>query len=260
MNAFMEYDFDVSRILLAVLVKAGTGAPVHKNRAGHGLAYHIEGDRIYDFGDTRIRARPGDLLYLPKGSDYTVTNITPGDCLAINFLLAGPAVFPPFGIRIKKEGGIPAGFRAAENAWRTRTPGFSLKCKAELYQILYAMRREYEQSYIPKSRSAILTPALEEIHRSYTSGVPDIEALAALCGISQTYFRRIFAGTVGMPPSRYIRELRLTRARELLASGLYSVHEAALASGFADEAYFSREFRKAAGVPPSQYRKERTNE
>ena len=78
--------------------------------------------------------------------------------------------------------------------------------------------------------------------------------LAQMCGVSETYFRRIFLNAKGCSPIDYINNLKLSRAKELLGSGMYSISEVAEQSGFHDESYFSRFFKKQTGVAPSKYK------
>ena len=53
---------------------------------------------------------------------------------------------------------------------------------------------------------------------------------------------------------KYINDLKLKRAKELLISGLYSVSEAAVQAGFSDLSYFSRFFKENVGVSPNEYK------
>ena len=75
-----------------------------------------------------------------------------------------------------------------------------------------------------------------------------------MCGITPEYFRKLFKSFYGISPLKYINNLKITHAKELLASGMYSVTEAALQSGYIDMSYFSREFKKASGNSPKYYR------
>ncbi|MBQ8232699.1 MAG: helix-turn-helix domain-containing protein [Lachnospiraceae bacterium] len=51
--------------------------------------------------------------------------------------------------------------------------------------------------------------------------------------------------------SKYINNLKISRAKELLSSGMYTVTQAAEMSGYTDVSHFSREFKKATGAAPS---------
>ena len=71
--------------------------------------------------------------------------------------------------------------------------------------------------------------------------------------MSESYFRRIFLKNYGISPIKYINNLKIERAKELLTSGLYTVSDVAELSGFHDESYFSREFKKHSGKTPKEY-------
>ena len=49
MKEFMNYNFNIDKIVLAIFLAAGTGDAIHKNRASHGLAIHKGGEKIYTF-------------------------------------------------------------------------------------------------------------------------------------------------------------------------------------------------------------------
>ncbi len=254
MKDFMTHDFDISKILIACFVPQGKGTPIHRDRPNHGLAFHPSGERYYIFEDSKILARPNDIIYLPKGSCYEVKSVSAGDCYAINFDLSEPISFSPFCFKAKNATRFLEAFKVAENAWKTKSSGFEMRCKAQLYNIICDMRREYELGYLPKGTAAILQPATEYIHQKYTGENIPIAYLASLCGISETYFRRLFVKVIGVSPLKYINDLKLSRAKDLISTGMYSMREVAEMSGFHDEAYFSREFKKAVGLSPSEYK------
>ncbi len=83
-----------------------------------------------------------------------------------------------------------------------------------------------------------------------------ISNLSALCGITPEYFRRLFREHFGDSPIAYINKMKLTRAKELLSSGMYSVSETALLSEYTELSHFSREFKRHTGSAPSEYAKQ----
>ncbi len=254
MKNFMEHSFDVQSIAVACYVPPGGGTPVHKDRPQHGLVFHTDGKRHYVFDQQTVFAGSNDIVYLPKNSSYVVTSEAPGGCYAINFEIHGGDVFLPFAFKTKHSAGFLDCFKQAEAVWRTQSAGYDLKCKAELYQILYQLRKEYELGYLPKASYLVIHPAIEYIHQEYTNDNISIPSLAALCGISETLFRKTFQKATGLSPLKYVNALKISRAKELLLSRMYTVSEAAFLSGYHDEAYFSREFKKAVGVAPSEYK------
>lgn len=82
----------------------------------------------------------------------------------------------------------------------------------------------------------------------------DIPSLARELNVSYRWFRRAFAHHTGLSPHKYLLEIRLARARSLLAQSPLSIKEIALRTGFEDVQYFSRFFRKKVGVTPGRWR------
>jgi AraC-like DNA-binding protein len=64
----------------------------------------------------------------------------------------------------------------------------------------------------------------------------------------------IFKSDVGMPPMRYLRLLRMERAKALLESSFLSVKEIAFQVGLNDESHFVRDFKSTYGSSPALYR------
>lgn len=254
MNKFMEYDFCIKEIVLACYVGKGEGLSKHRNRASHGLAFMLDGNKDYIFScGKRINTKKNDIIYLPKHSDYDVKSIVSGDCYAINFDVDEEISFDAFVMSVKNSANVMEHFKTARKIWTAKRPGYELKCKAELYNILYLMQKEYLAEYIPHNKYEIVRPAVDYIHKHYTDELLNIEELAGLCGITPVYFRKLFAGFYGTSPIKYINNLKITRAKELLISQMYSISEVAMQSGYSDMSHFSREFKKATGICPSEY-------
>ncbi len=253
MENFMNYNFNIDKIVLACNVLPGTGAPVHTNRKSHGLAFYESEGSTFTFGQNDFVAKPNSIVYLPKGSDYTVKGSISGGCYAINFDICPNRDFKPFVFSTKNKSNFLERFKKAESIWRSQTFCYEMKCKAELYSIICDMQDEFRLGYIAKSTLEMIMPAIDYIHKNYTTDNISIAFLAQICDISETYFRQVFRKSHGISPLKYINNLKITRAKELIESGMYSISEVALFSGFHDESYFSREFKKATGVSPKNY-------
>jgi len=254
MNSFMNYDFNIEKIILACHVPAGTGKHIHRNRPSHGLALHISGIKEYVFDNgEKLAVHPNDIIYMPKSSNYDVHSQIQGECYAINFDIPQVVGFAPFVIKAINFSFISERFKTAKKIWEMKKPGYMTKCKAELYNVLYAMQQEYFSGYAPKTKLKVIEPAVDYIHNKYVQENISIDKLSKMCGITPEYFRSIFKKYYGVSPLIYINNLKITRAKELIESGLYSISEAAIQSGYIDMSHFSREFKKATGDCPSQY-------
>ena len=79
--------------------------------------------------------------------------------------------------------------------------------------------------------------------------------LSALVHMSPYHFARLFAGSTGAPPHRFIMRRRIETARALLATDGMRISEIARAVGFCTASHFATTFRRVVGVTPSAYRR-----
>ena len=259
MNLF-DKDIIVSKIVLTLFMPKGKGAPIHKNRPSHGLVFNVDCSATYHFETGEVlTCGSGECIYLPKGSNYTAERTMIMDTpqrgvFAINFLLLDDEFeHKPFVLHIRGRDEMISLFSKAEVAWRKKGVGFYEECMIDLYQIIRIIKKETSR-YSSEQRSLqILSPALEYINENYTNENITLSQLASLCKISQTYLRKLFHNVFSVSPAVYMRNLRIKYAKELLASGEYSVTDAATLAGFNDISYFSREFKKQTGFSPKEY-------
>ncbi len=78
--------------------------------------------------------------------------------------------------------------------------------------------------------------------------------LADLIALSPYHFLRVFQRETGMTPHVYQTNLRIARAKSLLANGV-PVAKVAVESGFCDQSHFGRRFKRLVGTTPAQYAK-----
>ena len=104
-------------------------------------------------------------------------------------------------------------------------------------------------------RPPVLTPAVsrtrDALHERFADEVP-LEQLAALAGMSKCHLVHLFHKEMGLPPHAYQIQLRVARARVLVAAGV-PLAEVATMTGFADQSHLTRLFKRVVGMPPGQY-------
>lgn len=81
------------------------------------------------------------------------------------------------------------------------------------------------------------------------------DKLAALVYLSPGYFSYVFKKETGMNLSRYIKECRMERAKELLKETNMKIVQICGKVGFSNVSYFCQSFREYCGVSPEKYRK-----
>jgi AraC-like DNA-binding protein len=83
----------------------------------------------------------------------------------------------------------------------------------------------------------------------------NVEQLARDLGVAYSHFRRAFRARTGHAPWQYVMQLRLTRARRLLASGDAKLDEIATRVGFSSGFHLSAAFKRAFGESPDAWRR-----
>ena len=99
-----------------------------------------------------------------------------------------------------------------------------------------------------------LEPVLRHIHEQLAAPLRR-HHLAALAGVSETSFSRYFHRKIGKTLPQFVNELRVGRARRLLAETDLAVTRIAAECGFHNLSNFNSQFRAIAGVTPMQLRR-----
>lgn len=118
--------------------------------------------------------------------------------------------------------------------------------------VVRGLRRHGARRPSPPPAASPVTAALQRLHDAPEHPI-SLAELAALSGVSRFQLLRGFARATGTTPHAYLVQLRVRRARVLLAAGAMPA-EAALAAGFADQSHLTRAFVRQLGVTPARYR------
>jgi AraC-like DNA-binding protein len=98
-------------------------------------------------------------------------------------------------------------------------------------------------------------PAYPSVYRAFDAMLNQLELMrgssdiSLYLGVSPFHFTRVFHKAVGMPPTAFLRQLRVARARTLIANG-EPLADVATDAGFFDQAHMTREFKGVFGFPP----------
>lgn len=87
----------------------------------------------------------------------------------------------------------------------------------------------------------------------HLSGDLSVPVLAARAGMSERSFARVFRQVMGLPPARYVEEMRVEAAAEALARGEITRKQAVAAYGFGQEERMRRAFHRCKGVAPADW-------
>lgn len=132
----------------------------------------------------------------------------------------------------------------------------------DVLEIVSEAMREYE-AYISEQEEGFrreISTVKSYIHYHYGEKNIGPETLAAQVYLSPGYLSTIFKDETGVTLNRYIREVRMNKAKELLEGTNMKIAQIAKKVGFANSSYFCRSFREFFGMSPDSCRKGKTDE
>jgi len=212
------------------------------------LSIRTKGSAIFTDDRRSLSANDLDILFMPAGVGYHLQSGAE-QLIVVHFDIPEVKhncfeVFSP-----SNADAFLDIFTAMNRIWQQKKPGYYLRCTAMLYRLLEMLLFQ-ESNTADNTDSERIKPAVRYIHEHYRDSQLTVYDLCRLLGISDTYFRKLFFRVYGTTPNRYINNLRITYAEELLLSGYYTVEDVAERAGFCDAKYFSTVFKKLRGYPP----------
>jgi AraC-like DNA-binding protein len=119
-------------------------------------------------------------------------------------------------------------------------------------QVFWRMRQSIDPRF-----PQVAYRARDYLHEHMQDDV-GLNELAQVTGVDRFRLTRAFKVTFGLAPHAYLIQLRLAKARHLLAQG-FEPADVAIQLGFADQSHMGRWFRRAYGLTPAGYRRRCSN-
>jgi AraC family transcriptional regulator len=98
-----------------------------------------------------------------------------------------------------------------------------------------------------------LRRAIEFMHDNFGRELA-LEEIASAAYLSEYHFARLFKQITRLTPHVYLANLRLERARKLLAETALPISEIAATVGYQSQSHFSKMFKSVVGITPRAYR------
>lgn len=124
------------------------------------------------------------------------------------------------------------------------------KVKLELGKI-YEL--EEDTSLSGHNAAQIVEYATLYLREHYMDDV-DLSAFSQKLGFSSAYLTKLFNKHKGCTPLKYLTDIRIHQAKDLLLNTDLTIREIGEKVGYPDQFHFSKTFRKVAGVSPSAFR------
>ena len=155
---------------------------------------------------------------------------------------------------------IAALWRACERRGR---PGRSDALRAALGRLVERVVMGHARARLTGGPASVadarLMRAIWHVEANLGEGL-EVEALAAVAGLSPYRFAHLFTAAVGTPPHRYAMRRRLERSVEALGPDGASLADVAATYGFSSQQHYTKRFGEAFGLTPGRWRAGRWRE
>lgn len=159
------------------------------------------------------------------------------------------------------ETALPALFRHLMTEWEAQSFGYELSLRADVTQVFLHILRCWREQNLPLLERIRETGQVELIRnalsfvREHFADLSEQEAAAA-CGVSVTYFSRVFKKAMKTSFSAFVTDTRLREAERLLLLTDDSVTDIAVAVGFSTASYFISRFGASRHMTPYRFRQQ----
>ena len=251
--------FDISNLIISRINDIST-YKLKKHTFAESVTEHSvlvirqAGASVYTVGSKELTVDPDNILFLPKGVSYSFEVEKYGTCTVIEFDAANPEDELSASLfRIGEEREIIKKIAGVAHFWALKGPAYHSKCLSEIYDVITMISNENAFSLTLAGKYPMIHKSVKYIEKNYSD--PDLYAtqLAEMSGIGETYYRNIFIAVFNTPPTKYIRQYRVDKAKELLVNTSDSIDVIAIKVGFANASYFCKVFKSLTGITPSEF-------
>ena len=120
-------------------------------------------------------------------------------------------------------------------------------------QLVILVMRNSKNDITSNQGNTNIRKSLLYIHNNFQNDIT-VEEVAKICHYTPNYFSTCFKKSVGLTFQRYLLDVRLQFAKNLIKYGNKSCTEACFESGFNSVEYFSYAFKKKYGMSPNNYK------
>ncbi len=253
-----EKDLCINKILN--VVKATSGIQSYKtiNRESDALVYILSGSVNYSDSNKNFIGNKGNVIFLSRGSSYRISiKVKDYSFIVVNFLFdeSNNTVIENEVFTFNNSLELDNKFIKLNKIWPVCTIESKIKSKSILYDIYSELSKCSTNEYLPTESKIIIYTITKEIIRNVFDPRISISKIIESYNISEAHFRRLFKKIYKLSPVKFVQNIRINKAKQLLIDKNLPINLIAKKCGYEDEFYFSRIFKKATGITASEYRK-----
>ena len=134
----------------------------------------------------------------------------------------------------------------------------SLNLSKKYIEKIFLQAMEYRDEIMTTHYNDIIHRAKDFIHENYQREDLSLNVVSSSVFISPSHFSAVFSQRTGETFIKYLTDLRMNKAKELLRHTSMRTSEIGYAVGYKDPHYFSYLFKKTQNSTPKQYRYQNT--
>lgn len=123
-----------------------------------------------------------------------------------------------------------------------------------VFQLIRDLHTDQSKRRDKNGDNPYINKAILYMQEHYQANIT-INDICDLIYLSPYHFKRIFKEHTGQTPHRYLMNIRLEKAKELLVANGSSIEDIARLCGFVNAGHFAVAFKRDTKLPPSEYRK-----
>lgn len=218
------------------------------------FVYYIYGKARYSFNDYSFVATSQNIIYLSKNSIYTIDVLEESKFICVDFVFDGSKT-------IQKSDAFKCNSQSAGNLFSKMLHIYnekSISFVPQMFSLTYNIYSEVirAENRLYAQKNIFLSNIISYVTEHYTELDFTVRSVAVHFGISEVHLRRIFKQSLYTSPIKYINNLKIEKAKNMLRVSNYTISEIATSIGLDDKYYFSRFFKKETGYSPLKYKKE----
>lgn len=119
--------------------------------------------------------------------------------------------------------------------------------------ILEQILRLENDASIEDTKNISVTQAMNYVRKYYAKDIT-LAYISNFVSMNDSYFSSLFKKTTGIGFIKFLQEVRIENAKQLLKDPAIKIYEVSELVGFRDDKYFCKIFKKITGVTPSDYK------
>lgn len=233
----------------------------------HILVLVVHGKLQYTINHTKIVAEKGDLVFIPKGTFRSAENdSSPHRKYSALFNHSFPSGTVPLfdqncftKKKISNADYAAKRFEALHREMQDEKPMHRFIAAGIVQELVGIASRESDSAGFSPTKWMLAEKMQHYIREHYRRSL-HVDELAELISRSPNYTISLFKEVTGQTPVKYMHQLRVAEARNLLLNTEFTITEIAEYLGYYDTSYFYRTFKKATSLPPSAFMAQREND